>query len=294
MKTPLLVLLVLASQLSAQQPASPAKTNAPHSPEINTVLMESTFYIQGPSARPGEERKNRFGAAFVMLRRAKAESDAGQFVLITAKHVFEDIKGDTAILTVRRRSASGNIELVPWPINIRSNGKNIYTVHPTADVAAIDIGLPKDSIVAQLESMTNINWLATDEFVNDINLHPGDELLCLGFPLGIQMNGYPVLRSGRIASYPVLPLKKVGLLAYDFRVYPGNSGGPVYFSYSDRAHREGLKLGVVYQKVFGLVTQEASPIENVDPSLGVIVPSVFIKETIDILAGFESKIKEDF
>src|SRR5436309_235982 len=110
MKT-LLVLLVMAAQMWAQQPASPAKTDKLPTTEINTVLMESTFRIEGPSALPGEENKTRFGAGFVMLRLVKQDSDAGQFVLVTAKHVLEGIKGDTAILTLRRRSQVGDIQL---------------------------------------------------------------------------------------------------------------------------------------------------------------------------------------
>ncbi len=235
------------------------------------------------------------GTCFIMLRQNKPDSDAGRFVLITAKHVFDDIRGDTATLKLRRRTASGDVEVFPWPIQIRANGKNTYTIHPSADVAAIDVNLPADSIFVQLHnSVTSINWLATDEFLSDIKLHAGDELLCLGFPLGIQINGYPVLRSGRIASYPILPMKKIGGVAYDFRVFPGNSGGPVYFAYLDREYKGLFQTGTTYQKIFGLVSQQAPVIQNADPSLGLIVPSIFIKETIDILAGFEAKIKEDF
>jgi hypothetical protein len=297
MKTPLLVILLTLQMWAQQQPAQPAST-APASPatnEINTLLMESTFLIQGPSSKLGEENKSRFGTGFVMLRPVKEGlAPDWKIVLVTAKHVFEDIKGDTATLMIRRRNATGDIEIFPWPIQIRGNGKNTYIVHPTADVAVIDISLPTDSIVFQTRRITNINWLATDDFVRDLGLHPGDELLCLGFPLGAQLNGYPVLRSGRIASYPVTPLKKVGSVGYDFRVYPGNSGGPVYFAYTDRQYKDTIRMGVTLQKVFGIVIQQLASVENVDLSLGVIVPSVFIKETIDILAGFDAKIKEDF
>jgi S1-C subfamily serine protease len=288
-----LLIFQLAIQTWAQQVPPQGNQGIAASPEINTVLMESTFLIQGPSALAGEENKTRYGAGFVMVRPVKQDSTDGQLVFVTAKHVFEDIKGETATLTVRRRTAAGDIALVPWPIQIRSKGKNVYVVHPTADVAVIDVFLPTDSIVVQSRMVTNINWLATDDFMSGIALHPGDELLCLGFPLGAQPNGYPVLRSGRIASYPVVPLKKVGSLAYDFRVYPGNSGGPVYFTYTNRAYKGTLNMGLTLQKVVGIVTQQLSSTNNIDLSLGVIVPSVFIKETIDILAGFESKIKED-
>jgi hypothetical protein len=50
---------------------------------------------------------------------------------------------------------------------------------------------------------------------------------------------------------------------------------------------------MTYQKLFGLVVQKADPVGDADPFIAVIVPSIYIKETIDILSGFESTIKED-
>ena len=143
-----------------------------------------------------------------------------------------------------------------------------------------------------------MNWLATDEFLASIDIHPGDELLCLGYPLGLAANDayYPILRGGRIASYPVIPLKKVHRILYDFQVQPGNSGGPVYFSFVGRirkGHLQSFGTVMTYQKLIGLVTQKVDPVGNIDPSIGSIVPSVYIKETIDLLSGFESKIVDD-
>jgi hypothetical protein len=187
----------------------------------------------------------------------------------------------------------------PFPLRIRDKDKPLYTAHPTADVAVIDLTLPNDSIIAQRGSnVTNVNWLATDEFLASIDIHPGDELLCLGYPLGLAANeaGYPILRGGKIASYPVIPLKKVHSILYDFQVQPGNSGAPVYFSFTGRIRKDHLPpfgTVVTYQKLIGLVTQKVDPVGNIDPFIGLIVPSIYIKETIDQLSGFESKIVDD-
>jgi hypothetical protein len=294
----LLLALVLASPVFAQQVVPPSSDvhKPPHSPEINTTLMETTFLVSGPSARAGEQDKDRFGVGFVLLRHVKQDSDETRYVLVTAKHVFEDIRGDTAILLLRKRNLVGDPVPFPFPISIRDKGKNLYTGNLDADVAVIDVALPKDSIVVQLgPEITNINWLATDEFLKDIKIHPGDELSCLGFPLGLAGSDadYPVLRSGKIASYPIIPLKKARRIAYDFHVEAGNSGGPVYFSFNYRPYKDVLSFGLTYQKIFGLVTEKVNPVGDVDPSIGIIVPSIYIKETIDLLAGFESKIKED-
>src|SRR5580704_6918287 len=121
-----------------------------HAPEINTTLMETTFLITGPSSHVGEENERRFGTAFVMARRVRADSNDGVRVLVSARHVFDDIKGDYATVMLRRRANSGAIEPLPVQVKIREGQKNLYVVHPTADVAAIDINVPDDTIAAQL------------------------------------------------------------------------------------------------------------------------------------------------
>ena len=254
--------------------------------------METTFLILGPSSRPGEEAKSRCGTGFVMLRQFKQDSTEARWVLVTAKHVFEDIRGDTATVKLRMRNADGSIVVVPQSLPIRDNGKPLYTEHPTEDVAAIDITIAETMIIFPLASgLPTANWIASDQFLEDIAIHPGDELLTLGYPMCLAANdaAYSILRSGKLASYPILPLRKAGKILYDFRVYPGNSGGPVYFSYYDRPYKQQPTMGITYQKLFGLVTQQAGPINDVDPSIGVIVPAIYIKETIDKLAGFEYK-----
>ena len=70
--------------------------------EFNTLLFQTTFKIEGP-AEPGALT---LGTVFLMSRPIP---DSAKFrtVLITARHVLEGIRGDTAILNLRRRTASG-------------------------------------------------------------------------------------------------------------------------------------------------------------------------------------------
>src|SRR5258708_39254011 len=94
--TLLLVIFLSCVSFAQQTTPTPPVYDATHAPEINTTLMETTFLIVGPSSKQGEETKSRCGTGFVMMRLAKEGSTAAQWVLITAKHVFEDIRGDTA------------------------------------------------------------------------------------------------------------------------------------------------------------------------------------------------------
>jgi hypothetical protein len=128
---------------------------------------------------------------------------------------------------------------------------------------------------------------------------PGINLKCLGFPLGMESNpaGFAILRTGDIASYPLLPTAQTKTFLMDFRVFKGNSGGPVYFSQPQ--WRGGVKFGGRAQFIMGLISQEALfPIQSADPygasvrelqlMLGVVVHASIIRQTIELLPLPES------
>jgi hypothetical protein len=125
---------------------------------------------------------------------------------------------------------------------------------PSADVAVMFVELPSN---ANLKGIVTPNWFADDSILTDLEVHPGDELYSLGFPLNFEANslGFPVLRSGKLASSPIVPLKTSDIL-FDFRVFGGNSGGPVYFAFINRFYKESTQFGV-NQKILGLVSQQA-------------------------------------
>jgi S1-C subfamily serine protease len=79
--------------------------------------------------------------------------------------------------------------------------------------------------------------LIDDQKLSEFEIHPGDELNVLGYPLGFgNVGDFPVLRSGKIASYPLVPTSENPFFLPDFRVFQGNSGGPVYFVQSNRVY----------------------------------------------------------
>lgn len=85
---------------------------------------------------------------------------------------------------------------------------------------------------------------------------PGLELKSLGYPLGNMSNdaGFPILRTGVIASYPLLPTAETKTFLFDFRVFKGNSGGSVY--YSEAAAKGPAQMCCQPQFIMGLVSQE--------------------------------------
>jgi hypothetical protein len=159
----------------------------------------------------------------------------------------------------------------------------LYVRHPTADVAAVYGDIPNEVPMTGLSP----DSLVTDKSLGDIEFHPGDEAHILGFPamLGTE-GGFPILRVGRIASYPLTPMKVVKQWAFDAHVFNGNSGGPVYFTSVNRFFKRTVHFGVA-QGVLGLVIQEGRSVlpefANRDLDYGVVVPAEFIKETLDML-----------
>jgi hypothetical protein len=166
--------------------------------EINTQLMETTFQLLGPSAKvPGETTS---GTVFLV---GKPIGDGkALYVLITAAHVLDDVSGDLATLLYRWRNEDGTYSQQPYQFSIRENGKPLYVKHPAVDVAALYMRMPNSFSKIKL---IPIGLLIEDSDLNKFEVHPGDELLCLGYPLfATGQYGYPILRSGKIASYPLV------------------------------------------------------------------------------------------
>lgn len=264
------------SQVVAERAPSPSH-------ELNTLLMHATFRIIGPSK--SEEGKTTFGTVFVMALPKKDNPSQGSIIIVTAAHVLKDIKGDTATLAVRKPNADATYTPFDAKIAIRKNDVPLYVTHPTADVAVMYANLPDEVPITGVTPEV----LADDKRLEGIDMHPGDEIEVLGFPLASMLPGaFPILRSARLASYPLTPMKSVREYYLDLFLYAGNSGGPAYFTFMHRIYKGGIHLGIE-QGILGLVIQEGHSVlpEVADKplNLGVIVPAGFIRETIDLLTS---------
>lgn len=267
------IILVAAMTEATTEPA-------PGILEINTTLMETTFRITGPSSK---QLAATSGGTVFILGKPTGDGTRAFFVLVTAAHVLDDIAGNTANIDFHFKDENGKFSERQHPLNIRENGKNLYVKHPDVDIAAIYVRMPNEFTTVK---MLAIDFLITDDGLKKYEIHPGDELLCLGFPLFAKADhGFPILRSGKIASYPLVPSKEHKNWLFDFRVFPGNSGGPVYFIDRNRVYGGETKLGETIQFVAGLVTSQLSSavIPNTDLQIGVVIPAVFIRETLQLL-----------
>lgn len=247
---------------------------------LSTRLMLCTFRLTNGATN---------ASAFVLTR----ENDQQPRLLITAAHAFQQMSADQATLVGRKRTPEGGFEKLNVVLQIRKEGKPLWTRHPEADVAVIEVSLPPEVEVARLP----LDILANDELLKKYEVQPGDFLRCIGYPHANQFEanaaGFPVVRLGCIASYPLLPTKATKTFFMDYNAFEGDSGGAVYLDDASRIVDGKLQEGRT-QLIMGLVHGQQIIQENFQTiyqsgqsrhrmGLGIIVHASAIRETIDLL-----------
>ncbi len=268
----LLILVFFGNQAPAQ---------SSDSFEINTTLMRSTFKIADNDSS---------GTAFILGKPQASDPKKGYFVLVTAAHVLTGMKGEQATLSLRSKQAE-NFTKLPYAVRIRNGSQPLWTTHPATDIAVMYVSLPNNADCTVIST----DLLATDEIMRKFELHPGDRLSCLGYPLGAESNdaGFPILRSGYIASFPLMPAATIKSFLFDFNIFAGNSGGPVFFVDSNRVYGGSTNIGTV-QFLMGLISEQRVVNEQVKSlnelrlethrlGLANVIHAALIREALNLL-----------
>lgn len=251
--------------------------------ELNSAMMRNTYRIEGEGS---------LGSCFVIGKPFNKDPTRAYFVLATAAHVLEQMKGEQAIIYVRKKQNNDSFTKIPYTIKIRQGSSPLWTKNKSRiDVAAMYVALPKDIDIQLLPTA----MFADDKILSDFEIHPGDEMFCLGFPFGTEANeaGFPILRSGKVASFPLIPTQKNESFLLDFQIFRGNSGGPVYFVESNRNYAGSTHIGKI-QFIAGLVSKEFNITETIKSlyetkqqthplALAIIIHASHILETINQL-----------
>ncbi|HKR87003.1 MAG TPA: serine protease [Phenylobacterium sp.] len=244
--------------------------------DLSVELMHATVQLEQPLGNGTRT----VGTGFLISE--TAPDGRPRTVLVTANHVFKQMPGQVARIGYRVANADGSWSYSPQPLQIRdASGNELWTHHPARDVAAIVITAPAEFAKSAIPE----DYLASDDTFTKYQVEAGDELMALGFPRGLAANqaGFPILRAGRIASYPVAPAKIFPTFLLDFSVFPGNSGGPV-FMHND-ARRSPVDASQAPQDVefiAGLLTQQVE-LNNERLEIGIVTHAKYIRETIGLL-----------
>jgi hypothetical protein len=201
-------------------------------------------------------------------------------VLVTANHVLQRMPGVQARIGYRIANADGSWSYAPQKFDIRdTDGNPRWTQHPSRDVAAISITAPAEFAEAAIPK----DWLAKDETFSTYAVGAGDQMMALGFPRGLSANpaGFPILRAGRVASFPLAPAAAFPTFLLDFTVFPGNSGGPVFMAEGVRRRPGGGESQEV-QFIAGLLTQQVE-LNSERLEIGIVTHARYIHETLALL-----------
>jgi hypothetical protein len=244
--------------------------------EFNTAMMDATIQIGGPSQQAGKET---CGSGFFIGVESTPTSELSQYILVTAAHVFERIGGENAQFAIRLKRDDQIVRAIVT-VPIRQSSIRLYAKHPNADVAVMRVTLPNDHV----HSMVSWPRLATDEVFAKLRIHPGDEMFTVGYPLCTMANpqGYPMLRRGVVATPIHVPGIVLTGFYLDVPTFEGNSGGPVYFDYSDRMRGDVPGKGEAHRYIAGLVSQRMYR-SNEPLFMAGVVPAKFIAETVKLL-----------
>ena len=245
--------------------------------DLAVELIHATVQLEQPLG----DGTRTVGTGFLIS--APAADGKPRTVLITANHVLQKMPGGTARIGYRISNADGSWSYSPQPLKIRdAKGGQLWTNHPGRDVAAIAITAPPQFAKAAIP----MNYLASDESFTTYKVNAGDEMMALGFPRGLSANpaGFPILRAGRVASYPIAPAKIFPTFLLDFAVFPGNSGGPVFVSRAAKSETGLTQVANAEDPGFiaGLLTQQVE-LNSERLEIGIVTHAKFVRETIALL-----------
>ncbi|OYW29652.1 MAG: hypothetical protein B7Z47_04535 [Chthoniobacter sp. 12-60-6] len=150
--------------------------------------------------------------------------------------------------------------------------------HPRHDIAAFALHLP-----AEVASRVKVPSCLDEKMLarNGKSLHSGVEVSFLGYPevLPGTEGAFPLLRSGRVASYPVGTSQAHGRFAINSDVYPGDSGAPVFVNGCGRR-----------PKLVGMIIERVGAKASSFSHLAIAVDAEVIRETLALVAANEARV----
>jgi len=169
------------------------------------------------------------------------ETSNGQIrrVLVTANHVLQQMSGDHCVLVSRIRHNDDTFVRQEITIPIRDAGRPVWKKHGKHDLGVLPLPAAIEIETVPFDS------LVTDEQLAKV--HTGDAVRLAVFPERSEANraGFPVLRGGFVASYPVVPAALHPAFLVDTTAWTGDSGGPVMHANLPSPSGGPLVIGVV-------------------------------------------------
>jgi len=194
-------------------------------------------------------------------------------VVVTSVHVLETIGRGPFVVGARVTDAAGEPRLALIRLQPPRGHERFYVRHPVHDLAAFELPIP-----AEARSVVKVPLFLDDKSfaARGDPLRAGADVSFLGFPdvMPGTSDAFPILRSGKVASYPVGPSNTQGYFLIDADVYPGDSGAPVF-----RTGRGGRPV------LAGVILRRVGRDRRAFSHLAIAVEASAIRETLDLLAA---------
>lgn len=239
--------------------------------DLNTQMLRATVKLS---------HEDSTGTGFILT-----PDDGKSFLLVTANHVLDTTKGSETTILFRQKVAEGEYKKLPVKLIIRNDEKPLWVRHPSEDVAVIAVTPPEGADLALLST----ELLATDDALRKNQVHPGQAMFFLGYPHREEASeaGFPILRTGPIATFPLLPTEKTKTFYVNANIFSGDSGGPVYMTRGEAP----MIMGVIHGQRFVHNTVKGDYITvktHHQFDLAIVVHASFIIETIELLKSTQA------
>ncbi len=217
-----------------------------------------------------------------------ADKTAEAIVLVTAAHVFSEMKQQSCQLILREPRPDGTFVRKEQTAPIRSGKRPMWRKHPDLDIAVLPITLPDNVAITPF----SLDQLADESFLKSDQIQVGQPCVVPCFPAKLEANGagWPILRRGSVASYPLHPIAKDKTFLLDYSSFGGDSGAPVVTRPIIRGENAKSALPMVVGIVIGMQRQTDKTVIPFEErtvhhplGLGICIHAHFIRETIALL-----------
>lgn len=262
-------------------------------------VMENTFQLI--DSIPDNKGFYTTGTCFILTHHYQGNDIP---ILVTATHVLRKMRGDQIFINMRKKNTDETYTEIPTTITIREPNKNLWTEHKDVDACILPVSLPT-ALLPNVRIMSSI--LADDGHWENFEIFPGSKVLVFGYPDGqTGLYNFPILRSGIILTYPILPAKTIKQFQIESKITQGNSGGPIFFTNDIIQIDTNSVAKKPANSILGLISMERSMKETVSSTtqqeskyskkttneteeksypmdIGIGIHAVFIRELIETL-----------
>lgn len=199
-------------------------------------------------------------------------TETTSITLVSSLHAIATVGRKPLLIATRFVEDDGTPTVVLIQIQQPKGRKLFFVRHPKLDLAAFRVRIPVEA--AELVQMPT--FLSTKDISRTPqHIRPGTEVSFLGYPevLPGTEGAFPVLRSGKVASYAPGSLGQKGKFVINADVYPGDSGAPVFANHGGKP------------RLVGMIIQRIGTEQEHFSHLAVAVDAAAIRETLDLLAA---------